>query len=168
MPEPGAEPGPADIARRWAARLAGLDGIALPAHELETHLLDLALEARAELDSARAARDDAARRFIDLYAAAPVGVALGDADGLIRDVNPALVQLLEHSRSQLVGTPLTDLAATGADAEALAAALDTAALPGRRPAGNGSACRTPRTARFGPGSPWPPSPATPTVCRTRS
>ncbi|WP_024874216.1 diguanylate cyclase domain-containing protein [Saccharomonospora piscinae] len=133
MPEPGAEPGPADVARRWAARLAGLDGIALPAHELETHLLDLVLEARAELDSARAARDDAARRFIDLYAAAPVGVALGDADGLIRDVNPALVQLLEHSRSQLVGTPLTDLAATGADAEALAAALDTAALPGRRP-----------------------------------
>src|SRR5690606_37216304 len=86
--EPGDTPGPAGIARRWAARLAEAEGAKLPAETLESVLLAFAQEAQAE---AQAERDAAARRFIDLYAAAPIGVVLGDADGTIRDVNPAFV-----------------------------------------------------------------------------
>ncbi|WP_298183098.1 diguanylate cyclase [Saccharomonospora sp.] len=93
-------------------------------------LLAVAQEAQAE---AQAARDAAARRFIDLYAATPIGVVLGDTDGIIRDINPALVQLLGHTRSDLVGKPLTSLAATPSDAKALTAALAEFSLPGRRP-----------------------------------
>jgi diguanylate cyclase (GGDEF)-like protein/PAS domain S-box-containing protein len=128
--EPGDTPGPAGIARRWAARLAEAEGAKLPAETLESVLLAVAQEAQAE---AQAERDAAARRFIDLYAAAPIGVVLGDADGTIRDVNPAFVQLLEYTRSDLIGQPLTSLAATPSDAKALAAALAEITLPGRRP-----------------------------------
>ncbi|KHF42819.1 diguanylate cyclase [Saccharomonospora viridis] len=130
MQEPGDTPGPAGIARRWAARLAEAEGAKLPAETLESVLLAVAQEAQAE---AQAERDAAARRFIDLYAAAPIGVVLGDADGTIRDVNPAFVQLLEYTRSDLIGQPLTSLAATPSDAKALAAALAEITLPGRRP-----------------------------------
>ncbi|EHR60900.1 diguanylate cyclase domain-containing protein [Saccharomonospora cyanea] len=130
MSEPGDTPGLGDIVRRWAARLGEVDGVSLPAETLEPALLAVAREAQAE---ARTARDAAARRFADLYAATPIGVVLGAADGTIHDVNPAFVELVHHTRAELVGQPLTRLAATPNDARVLAAAVDEALLPARRP-----------------------------------
>ncbi|EID52483.1 diguanylate cyclase domain-containing protein [Saccharomonospora xinjiangensis] len=130
MPEPGDTPGLEDIARRWAARLTEIDGVSVSAETLRPSLLALAREAQAE---AWTAHDAAVRRFSDLYAASPVGVVLGDADGTIRDVNPAFVELVHHTRSDLVGHPLTRLAATAADAKILASVVEEALLPARRP-----------------------------------
>ncbi|EIE98771.1 EAL domain-containing protein [Saccharomonospora glauca] len=130
MPEPGDTPGLDDIARRWVARLGEVDGVSLSTETLEPALLAVAREARAE---AQTARDAAARRFADLYAAIPIGVVLGNPDGTIHDVNPAFGELLHHTRADLVGRPLTELAATPNDARVLAAALDEALLPARRP-----------------------------------
>ncbi|WP_197320046.1 diguanylate cyclase domain-containing protein [Saccharomonospora sp. NB11] len=130
MPEPGDAPGLEAIARRWAARLAEVDGVSVTAESLQPTLLAVAREAQAE---AQAARDAAVRRFTDLYSAAPVGVVLGDADNNIHDVNPAFVELLHLSREDLLGQPLTTLAATPHDAKVLAAVVESALLPARRP-----------------------------------
>ncbi|MGW9307406.1 diguanylate cyclase domain-containing protein [Saccharomonospora azurea] len=130
MPEPGDTPGLGDIARRWAARLAEVDGVSVSAETLQPALLSLAREAQAE---ARTARDAAVRRFADLYAASPIGVVLGDSDNTVRDVNPAFVDLVHLSREELIGLPLTRLAATPHDATVLSAVVDEALLPARRP-----------------------------------
>ncbi|WP_019812427.1 diguanylate cyclase domain-containing protein [Saccharomonospora halophila] len=83
---------------------------------------------------ARAEADAAARRFTDLCTAVPVGIVLGAADGTIRAVNPALTDLLGFRKDDLVGKPLSHLAATGPDAAILTSAVDDQlSLPARRP-----------------------------------
>ena len=74
----------------------------------------------------------AARRFADLAALVPTGVAIVDRDGLVREVNPALCALLDAAPEQLRGLPVGTLSAEPGAVPA-ATALDgpmTPPLPG--------------------------------------
>jgi diguanylate cyclase (GGDEF)-like protein len=53
----------------------------------------------------------AARRFADLAALVPTGVAIVDRDGVVREVNPALCALLDATPEQVRGLPATALCA---------------------------------------------------------
>ena len=53
----------------------------------------------------------AARRFADLAALVPTGVAIVDPDGVVREVNPALCALLDVVPEQLRGVPVAALCA---------------------------------------------------------
>ena len=53
----------------------------------------------------------AARRFADLAALVPTGVAIVDRDGVVREVNPALCALLDAAPEQLRGLPVAALCA---------------------------------------------------------
>ncbi|MFF5991780.1 diguanylate cyclase domain-containing protein [Prauserella flavalba] len=121
MPKPGGTPGLVDIARRWAAQLAGTNGVTLSAGELEGVLMSVAEEAYARADTAKEA---AIQRFADLYSATPVGVLLADQEGRVLDANPALTHLLGHRPEDLAGKPVTDLCATPKDTEAVLAGLE--------------------------------------------
>ncbi|PWV80258.1 PAS domain S-box-containing protein/diguanylate cyclase (GGDEF) domain-containing protein [Prauserella marina] len=116
MSEPGATPGMAAIAGRWAAQLTGDNGVPVPAAELERALLAVAEEARA---AAVAAKDAAELRLATLYSASPFGVALVDQDGRVLDVNPAFTKLLGHTIDDLAGTDIGTLGATPKDTTAL-------------------------------------------------
>ncbi len=120
MSEPGAAPGLADVARRWAARLADTDGVSLPPEELEQLLHDFARTAVAE---AEAARDAAMRRFTTLYSSAPVGIAMADPDGVIVEVNKELGKFLGHKPDRLRGRRLAELGFDNRDCEKLATGL---------------------------------------------
>ncbi|WP_431911163.1 diguanylate cyclase domain-containing protein, partial [Amycolatopsis thermoflava] len=110
----------ADVARRWAARLADTDGVSLPPDELAQLLHDFARTAVAE---AEAARDAAMRRFTTLYSTAPVGIAMADPDGRIVEVNKELGKFLGHKPDRLRGRRLTELGFDDRDREKLAAGL---------------------------------------------
>ncbi len=63
----------------------------------------------------------AARRFADLAALVPTGVAIVDRDGVVREVNPALCALLDAAPEQVRGLPVAALCAEpGPDAGATA------------------------------------------------
>jgi diguanylate cyclase (GGDEF)-like protein len=86
----------------------------------------------------------AGRRFADLAALVPTGVAIVDRDGVVREANPALCALLDVVPEQLRGVPVAALCAeSGADLGATA--LDgplTPPLPGwLRPVPPGAAHR---------------------------
>ncbi len=156
---PGEAPGLSDIARRWMAHLVDSRTPADPTNADPTNAdptdadpdADAGRAEQVTLDRAtldelvrsvagevqartRAEADAAARRFTDLVTAVPVGVVLGAADGTIRAVNPALTDLLGFRRDDLVGKPLSHLAATGGDAATLTSAVDDQlSLPARRP-----------------------------------
>jgi diguanylate cyclase (GGDEF)-like protein len=53
----------------------------------------------------------AARRFADLAALVPTGVAIVDPDGVVREVNPALCALLDAVPEQLRGLPVAAMCA---------------------------------------------------------
>ena len=53
----------------------------------------------------------AARRFADLAALVPTGVAIVDRDGVVREVNPALCALLDATPEQVRGLPVAALCA---------------------------------------------------------
>ena len=53
----------------------------------------------------------AARRFADLAALVPTGVAIVDRDGVVREVNPALCALLDATPEQVRGLPAAALCA---------------------------------------------------------
>ncbi|MEU6643038.1 EAL domain-containing protein [Saccharomonospora sp. NPDC046836] len=128
MPEPGDTPGLVDIARRWATQLAGTEGVALPAAELEPILVAVAEEAHAQ---AAVAKDAAMRRFAGLYSASPNGVVLADEAGDILDTNPAFTRLLGHRPEDLTGTALTELGAAEEDIEVISKALAELRVLGR-------------------------------------
>jgi diguanylate cyclase (GGDEF)-like protein len=70
----------------------------------------------------------AARRFADLAALVPTGVAIVDRDGVVREVNPALCALLDAAPEQLRGLPVAAMCAEpGSDPGATA--LDAPLLP---------------------------------------
>ena len=58
----------------------------------------------------------AARRFADLAALVPAGIAIVDPDGHIREANPALCALLDVAPEQLRGLPAAALSAEPVDA----------------------------------------------------
>ena len=70
----------------------------------------------------------AARRFADLAALVPTGVAIVDPDGVVREVNPALCALLDVVPEQLRGLPVAALCADPVS-DPGAAALDGPLLP---------------------------------------
>jgi len=52
---------------------------------------------------------DSERRFREVIEMTPAGYLLAGADGVLRDVNPALCTLTGHPRQTLIGRPLTEL-----------------------------------------------------------
>lgn len=120
VPEPGVEPGLVEIAQRWATTLANTKGVALPSHDLQEILLDVAREVHDRYDRAREA---AVLRFTTLYSASPVGIALADADGVIVETNTALARMLARTDDDLRGTPISGLGAEVRDTESLREAV---------------------------------------------
>jgi diguanylate cyclase (GGDEF)-like protein/PAS domain S-box-containing protein len=121
VPEPGATPGLAEVARRWAATLADTKGVSLPADELEGILLRATQDA---VTTAQVASDASRHRFAALYATSPAGIALADPDGVIVEANDSLTRLLGSGAEQLRGRHLATLGSTERDATALRIALD--------------------------------------------
>ncbi|HKS49929.1 MAG TPA: diguanylate cyclase [Amycolatopsis sp.] len=120
MAEPGDPAGLAAIVHRWAARLAGTEGVALTSSRLEEILGELAQEAVASVE---ATREAAAKRFSALYTASPIGIALADQDGTIIEVNPAMARFLEYRSEQLHGRTFVDLGFGDRDRQQLADGL---------------------------------------------
>lgn len=121
MPEPGAAPGLADVARRWAATFADTKGVTLPPEELERLLVDFARDATAE---AASGHDGALLRFTALYSASPMGIALADPEGRIVEANAALGSLLGTPPEDFRGRHVTELGAETHDMTRLRAGLD--------------------------------------------
>ncbi|WP_158889914.1 putative bifunctional diguanylate cyclase/phosphodiesterase [Amycolatopsis anabasis] len=96
-------------------------GVSLPPDELEGILLDVARDALAASEASRRA---AVLRFIALYSAAPIGIALADQSGFIVEANEALCKLLGHRPDSLRGKNIADLGATERDATSLRVGLD--------------------------------------------
>ena len=86
----------------------------------------------------------AARRFADLAALVPTGVAIVDRDGVVREVNPALCALLDAAPEQLRGLPVAALCAEPGPTRARPPS--TARWARRCPAGCGRCRPAPRTA----------------------
>lgn len=120
MPEPGGTPEWTELAQRAAARLTATTGEGVPVDELEQAFAAVAREA---WELATAAHEAWERRFAALYAGSPIAMALTDEDGRIADVNAAFTRVLGYRRGDVVGTPLTRLAVTEADAETLRSGL---------------------------------------------
>ncbi|GAA1975870.1 putative bifunctional diguanylate cyclase/phosphodiesterase [Amycolatopsis minnesotensis] len=121
MPEPGATPGLAEVARNWAATLADTKGVSLPPHELEQILLAVVRDAAA---AAVPAHEAAVRRFAALYSASPIGIALADRDGTIVEANAALGSFLGYQPESLHGKKITELGSSDRDSTALRIGLD--------------------------------------------
>ena len=83
----------------------------------------------------------AARRFADLAALVPTGVAIVDADGMVREVNPALCALLDAAPEQLRGLPVAALSAEQPATTALDGPLATPLPAWLRPVPPGAAHR---------------------------
>lgn len=109
----------ADLARRWTDTLAK-SGVALPKDELERLISGIAQDVR---DHAGQSHEAAGERFTALYASAPIGIALTDADGIIVEANPALGTILGCAPESIRGKPLTDLASGDFDAQMIKAGL---------------------------------------------
>ncbi|HEX5813465.1 MAG TPA: PAS domain-containing protein, partial [Pseudonocardia sp.] len=73
-------------------------------------LIGVVRDVTAQFDLEARARH-AARRFADLAALVPTGVAIVDRDGVVREVNPALCALLDASPEQVRGLPVAALCA---------------------------------------------------------
>jgi diguanylate cyclase (GGDEF)-like protein/PAS domain S-box-containing protein len=71
--------------------------------ELLASVLSAAVSRAAELDAKRR-QLDALARFEAIYQAALTGVLALDAEGLVLDANPAMLELLETTAEELVGT----------------------------------------------------------------
>jgi diguanylate cyclase (GGDEF)-like protein/PAS domain S-box-containing protein len=125
VPEPGATPGLAEVAREWAATLADTKGVSLTPEELEGILLQVARAAVEHAPSERdSTRDSALERFTGLYSLSPLGIALADHDGEIFEANPALIKLLGFPAEELRGRNISDLGAEGRDAMTLRSGLN--------------------------------------------
>jgi diguanylate cyclase (GGDEF)-like protein/PAS domain S-box-containing protein len=127
VPEPGFAPGLAEVARHWATTLADTEGVALPRHELEGILLNVARDAAATVS---AQSDGMLQRFAALYAASPMGIALADPSGEIVEANAALGLMLGISSEELRGRNIADLGSAGRDAVQLRLGLDELKKPG--------------------------------------
>jgi PAS domain S-box-containing protein len=126
LPEPGELPGLDALATKWAETLVSKTatsdgGITLSRAEIEQVIIEIAKDARAQVEQERAAAQD---RFTTLYAASPVGIALTDVDGTIVEANPALGATLGRDSDALRGTTLPSLAATETDAAVLTSGLE--------------------------------------------
>lgn len=123
MAEPGGPPGFADLARRWAARLAEAHGVTADADKLEPTLRDFANEVLASTETA-AASSASSERFTALYSASPSGIALADNDGTIVEANPALGRILGCDPAELRGTAIAELGTTDNQGTKLQVGLD--------------------------------------------
>jgi diguanylate cyclase (GGDEF)-like protein/PAS domain S-box-containing protein len=109
---PGDAPGLTEIARRWASALTDTNGVPLPRDVLEGAALDLVRQVQAHTTGGK---DAALERFAALYAAAPLGIALADPQGVIIETNPALCETLARRPDELRGRDIASLGATPHD-----------------------------------------------------
>jgi len=89
-----------DVLRLYSERLIA---------KLEKRTLDVEREL-AERRKAESALAESEERFRHLFEESPSGIALVDAEGLLQEVNPELLRLLDASREDLVGKSLAELA----------------------------------------------------------
>ena len=122
-----------DLRSRAEARLAQrgkkpLDRSALST-ELEVHRVELELQ-NEELRAARDTAETALGRYTEVFDFAPIGYAVLDAGGQIREINHAGASLLGAERGRLVGKRLAAYIAPGGLA-AFSALLDQARAASR-------------------------------------
>lgn len=72
----------------------------------------------ARVNSDRAIRESE-RRLREMIEITPAGYVLIDADGIVQEVNPALCQLSGYSRSELIGSRVSDILLSEGDEAAL-------------------------------------------------
>lgn len=81
-------------------------------HELQIHQAELEIQ-NEELRSAQTALTRARNRYERLFHQAPVGYALLDRDGVVRDVNNTLCEMLGYTHADMVGKGITVFLADG-------------------------------------------------------
>jgi PAS domain S-box-containing protein len=95
-PEPTDE---ADVLRLYSERLVA---------KLEKRTVDLDRELAARRRAEEALRESE-EKFRHLFEVSPSGIALIDAQGVLREANPTLLRLLDISKEDLVGRPFAEL-----------------------------------------------------------
>jgi len=73
-------------------------------HELEVHQIELEIQ-NESLRAARLETEAALDRYLSLFDFAPVGYAMLDGEGTIRDANHAAARILEEDRGRTIGRP---------------------------------------------------------------
>lgn len=81
-------------------------------HELQIHQAELEIQ-NEELRTAQNALTQARNRYERLFHQAPVGYALLDRDGVVRDVNNTLCEMLGYTPADMVGKGITIFLANG-------------------------------------------------------
>jgi signal transduction histidine kinase/CheY-like chemotaxis protein len=109
----GARKRPSDLRRRAEERLAKRVAGPLPTdhteirrllHELEVHQVQLEMQ-NEELFRSRVEAEGALERYTELFDFAPIGYAMLDPDGTIREINHAGAKVLGEHRALLVNHP---------------------------------------------------------------
>jgi PAS domain S-box-containing protein len=125
-----------ELRRRAEARLTGKSPDSLPdnqaevrrlLHELEVHQVELELQ-NEELFRSRVSAEAALDRYTELFDFAPIGYAMLDPDGTVREVNHAGATILGRNRGALVDRPFAPVLEPrdrAAFAAMLAAALES-------------------------------------------
>ncbi|HEY5927015.1 MAG TPA: ATP-binding protein [Kofleriaceae bacterium] len=95
-----------DLRRRAEAKLGAHDSAvgehARLLHELEVHTVELEMQ-NEELRAAREVTEAALARYAEIFDFAPIGYAVLDGDGAIREINHAGAALLGRERSVHIG-----------------------------------------------------------------
>jgi len=98
-------------------------------HELEVHQVELELQ-NEELRAARELTEAALARYTEIFDFSPLGYAVLDGDGAIREINHAGAQLLGRERSRCVKTRFVSHVTT-ADAVTIDRLLGRALISGK-------------------------------------
>jgi two-component system CheB/CheR fusion protein len=103
---------PADLRREAEARLKARQGSEQPGaaspegsrkirHELEVHQIELELQ-NDELAESRLKLEASLERYLSLFDFAPLGYAILDRAGIVREVNHAGARIIDYPRSKIV------------------------------------------------------------------